>query len=123
MQEAPTTPDNQAPARTQTPQGQGALLAQSPQVREAWLIRFAEPIASHIRWWTLSLAIIAIGVGIVASFGYTISTNLALNILLSLITFASLVIGVGCLARFVLDVIITRRAGRRVPQRSVEHTV
>jgi len=108
---------------TQAPQGQGALIGQPAHVRQAWLIRFAEPIATHVRWWTLVLAIIALAIGVVASFGYTISTNLALNIVLSLITFLALITGVGCLARFVLDVIITRRAGRRVPQRPVEHAV
>jgi uncharacterized membrane protein len=86
-------------------------------------VRFAEPIATHVRWWTLILAIVAIAIGVAASFGYTITTNLAVNIVLSIITFLALVIGVGSLARFVLDVIITRRAGRRVRLRPVEHTV
>ncbi len=126
MQEAPTTPDNETLATSQTPQGQGASLARPRGrrgVNDPWLVRFAEPIATHVRWWTLILAIVALAIGVAASFGYLITTNLAVNIVLSLITFLALIIGVGSLARFVLDVIITRRTGRRVPQRAVEHTV
>ncbi len=121
--DAPVTGQPPQPTHQQSATSLTSKASIAAPGHDPWLMRFAEPRTASIRWWTLIVGVVGTGLGVWASFAYLITNALWFNIILGLATWAALLIGVSCLARFVLDVIVTQRAGRNVRQRLTEHVV
>lgn len=65
-------------------------------------------VKPHIRWWTLIVGVICVGLGVWASFATNTGIVDAKLYAAAVATMILLIIGIASLARFILDIITTR---------------